>query len=750
MNKYLKYGLWAIGIIVVVFACVFVFIALTFNPNDYKPQIIAAVKDSKQRILKLDGDIKLHFFPSIGVSLGKISLSEFQSKKEFASIESASVSLKLLPLLAKQIVVDDVSVSGVKARLVKYKNGKTNLDDLLGKEVASPQVPAPTQETGVPMQFDIASVRLKQTELSYYDKSVDARYSVKDLNLETGRIANGLPTRIDFAAHIQSSKPKLDITAQIKTTLTFDLEKDLYQVQGLDLQANGKALDITDLTVKAEGDASAHPAAQEFSLNRFAFAASGVKDKDRFDARLDAPELKLTKANFTGSHVALNARLDGAIGKITAKLVLPAIEGNERAFKVNLISLDADVKQSEQAFKLKLTSPLTGSIEAQQFNLSEIKLALNAKGDKLPGKNIDSELKGSVQADLGRQNVEGNLKGGLLQSQIKAKFAVKNFNVPMIRYVVSIDKFDADPYLPEKTAETKTQARKTEPEQPFDLSPLKTLNLDGSLKVGSLKAANVKVAQLRVDVKARDGIVKIEPFSARLYQGSASGKVTVNANTSGFTVKEKLSGIDIAPLLKDAAKLDVVEGKGDVELNITTRGKTVSSLKKALNGKASVNLANGSIKGINLSKLVQGVQRLNKGSTAETLGVDKNEKTEFSQFTASFRIRNGVAHNDDLAVRSTVLRIGGKGDIDIGHDRMNYNAKAIFAKTEQGKTGTLPVNVSGPFDDLKFKVDYAALLRDVAKQKIDEKKEELKEKAKEEAKSKLEDELKKGLRGLFK
>ncbi len=750
MNKYLKYGLWSIGIIVVVFACVFAFIALTFNPNDYKPQIIKAVKDSKQRTLKLDGDIKLHFFPSIGVSLGKISLSEFQSKKEFASVESASVSLKLIPLLAKQIVVDDVSVSGVKARLIKYKNGKTNLDDLLDKEAAPAQAPAPAQETGVPMQFDIASVRLKQAELSYYDKSAGARYSVKDLSLETGRIANGRPIRIDFAAHIQSSKPELDISAQIKTTLTFDLGKDMYQVQGLDLQANGKALDITDLAVKAEGDASVQPTAQAFALNRFALAASGMKGKDRFDARLDAPELNLTKANFTGSHIALNAKLDGAIGKITAKLALPAIEGNERAFKVDLISLDADVKQTEQAFKLKLTSPLTGSIEAQQFNLSGIKLALNAKGDKLPGKNVDSELKGSVQADLGRQNVEGNLKGGLLQSQIKAKFAVKNFNVPMIRYAVSIDKFDADPYLPEKTASAETPSRKTEPEQPFDLSPLKTLNLDGSLKVGSLKAANVKVSQLRVDVKARDGIIKIEPLSARLYQGSASGKVTVNANTSSFTVSEKLTGIDIAPLLKDAAELDVVEGKGNVVLDLTTQGNTVSSLKKALNGKAAVQLADGAIIGINLSKLVQGIQSLSKDTKVETLGVNKDEKTEFSEFKASFKIRKGVAHNDDLAVRSTVLRIGGKGDIDIGRDRMDYNAKVILAKTEQGRTGTLPVYVSGPFDNLKIKVDYAELLRDVAKQKLDEKKEELKEKAKEKAKSKLEEELKKGLKGLFK
>ena len=120
--------------------------------------------------------------------------------------------------------------------------------------------------------------------------------------------------------------------------------------------------------------------------------------------------------------------------------------------------------------------------------------------------------------------------------------------------------------------------------------------------------------------------------------------------------------------------------------------------------------------------------------------MDKSEKTEFSEFKANFKVHNGVAHNDDLSVKSTVLRLSGNGDIDIGHDSVNYNAKAALAKTEQGRTATLPVNVSGPFDALKFKVDYGALLVDVAKQKIDEKK----EKVKEDAKAKLQEEFKKG------
>lgn len=747
MNKAIKYTFWGVGAVIGVAVAGVVYVVVTFDPNDYKGKIIQAVKDGKQRNLRLDGDIKLSFYPGIGASLSKVSLSEFRSDKEFAAIESARVSLALMPLLRKRVVVDEVAVSGLKATLVKRKDGTTNIDDLLGQAEQKPQ--QNKDAGGPPVKFDIASVSVEKTNLTYRDEASGAQYAIKDLNLRTGRIAIGVPSKIELSAGIQANQPKLDFTAQLKTTLTFDPDKQKYQMEGLDLQASGAALDISNLKVKAGGDVSADLTTQEFAAKKFALAASGVKVKDRFEVALDAPSLSLTKDKYSGAKLTLNAKLDADFGNIVASLSLPGVEGNAQSFKVSALSLDLDVKQPEQAFKVKLSSPLSGSIKTQQFNLSNLSVAVTATGDKLPNKSVSSEMKGSVQVDALKQSVQANLAGGLLQSQVKAKVGVQGFTDPAIKFDVDVDQFDADLYLPKKSTEA-AKPQSKEPEQPLDLSALRKLNLDGSLRVGALKVMNVKSKQLRVDVKALNGLVNINPLSAKLYQGSIEGRVAVDAAKSSFAINQKFSGIDIAPLLKDAADLELAEGKGNIALDLTTQGNTVSALKKALNGNLSVNLANGAIRGINLNKLVQGIQNLGKDTKAQTLGVDKSEKTEFSEFKATFKVLNGVAHNDDLAVKSTVLRLSGNGDIDIGHDSLNYNAKATFARTEQGRTGTLPVNVSGPFDALKFKIDYGALLADVAKQKIDEKKEEVKAKVIEDAKTKVQDELKKGLKGLFK
>lgn len=734
MNKIVKYALLGTGAVVGVAAAGATYIAVTFNPNDYKQQIIQTVKDEKQRTLHLDGDIKLSFFPSIGANLGKVSLSEFKSEQTFASVETVRVSLALMPLLSKQVVVNEVLVSGLTATLVRHKDGTTNIDDLLSKQAKD--------DKSQPVKFDIASVAVEKTNLTYRDEGTGAQYALKELNLNTGRIANGVPGKIALSVGVQANQPKLDITTQLATTLTFDLDKQSYQLAGMDLQVSGSALDISNLKLKASGDASANLQTQEFAANKFKLNATGVKAKDAFDATLDAPALNMTRDKFSGEKLAFNAKLDGATGNIVAALAIPDLAGNAQSFKVGALTLDLDVKQAEQAFKVKLASPLSGNFEAKQFNLSNLTLGVNATGDKLPNKSVSSEMKGSVQLDLGKQSVQASLAGGLLQSQVKAKVGVNGFSNPAINFDVDVDQFDADLYLPKKT-----EAKASQPEQPLDLSALRTLNLNGSLRIGQLKVANIKSSGVRLDVKAHNGQVLVSPLSANLYQGSMNGSLSVNAaGTPNIAINQTLSGVNVAALTKDAADFDTLEGRGTVGVNLAMQGNTVSGMKKALNGNLSLNLADGAVKGINVAKKLRDAQSM--FGKSQTQAANQSEKTDFSELKATFKVTNGVAHNDDLSMKSPLLRLGGAGDIDIGNDRMNYLARATLARTLEGQGGkdvvggvTVPVRIAGPFSDLKYTLDFGAMVGEAAKQKVEAKKEEVK--------TKVKDQLQNSLKGLF-
>ncbi|MFA6920912.1 MAG: AsmA family protein [Gallionella sp.] len=733
MNKYLKYSLLGSGAMLGVALAGAAYLAATFNPNDYKVQIVQMVKDSKQRTLHLDGDIKLTFFPSIGANLGRLSLSEYNSDRQFAAVETARVSLALMPLLSKKIVVNEVLVSGLSATLIKHKDGTTNIDDLLGND----QKP---KDASQPVNFDIASVSIEKTNLSYLDEGSGSLYAIKELNLKTGRIANGVPCKVNLSAGVQANEPMLDVKTQFASTLSFDLDRKFYQLKNMDFRVTGSALDIAGLNVKAIGDVSANLAKGEYVASKFEFNVKGIRAKAPFEAVLDAPDLSLSSSSVSGKNLVLSAKFDS--GNVITALSIPELSGNAQSFKVANLALDMSLQMPDQAFKIKLASMLSGNLDARQFNLSNLKLAVNALSDKLPGKEVNSEMKGSVQVDASKQVVQANLAGGLLQSQVVAKVSVNGFSNPAIQFDVDVDRFDADPYLPKKT-----DVKTNQPEQPLDLSALRKLNLDGSLHIGQLKVANIRSSGVRLDVKAHNGQVNVNPLSANLYQGSVKGSLSVNAQAMPeISINQALTGINVAALTKDAANFDTLEGRGNVAMNLTMQGNTVSSMKKAMGGNLSLNLNDGAIKGINIAKKLRDAQGM-LGKT-QTQSANQTEKTDFSELKASFKVADGVAHNDDLSMKSPFLRMSGAGDINIGNDSMNYLAKATLARTLEGQGGrdnvggiTVPVRVSGPFADLKYTLDFGAMVNELAKQKVEAKKEEIK--------SKVQDRLQNSLKGLF-
>src|SRR6266487_6487621 len=153
--KVFKALLLTAGGIVVLIVLVIAIVAATFDPNKYKPEIAAAVQDKTGRTLAIEGNLAMTFFPSVGIAVGKTSLSEPNGRGIFARFDDAKMSLALLPLFSRQVVINRVSLSGLTADLVKRKDGKTNFDDLLnapGEAAAPPPrskpAPKPAPQAG--------------------------------------------------------------------------------------------------------------------------------------------------------------------------------------------------------------------------------------------------------------------------------------------------------------------------------------------------------------------------------------------------------------------------------------------------------------------------------------------------------------------------------------------------------------------------------------------------------------------------
>jgi len=350
-----------------------------------------------------------------------------------------------------------------------------------------------------------------------------------------------------------------------------------------------------------------------------------------------------------------------------------------------------------------------GQISYDKYRLSGLNVNVKADGQKLA---------------LSGLNVKFD------ESQIKGGLGISQFHKPLYTFDLDIDQLNLDKYIiaSDKPVETKANTG----DAPLDLSALKALNANGSIRIGNLRYGKTKASNVRVDLKAADGVATIAPLSANLYQGSMNGSLRVDArSTPSIAFKQDMKGIAIGPLLVDAINNDMLDGKGTLSVDVTAAGNTVGAMKKALNGTSSLQLADGAIKGIDIAGTIRNAKsKINIFKDKNSIGADQTQKTDFSELTASFNIKNGVAHNEDLAMKAPILRLAkgdSRGDVDIANETINYLAKPTIVKSLKGQGGaeldslagvSIPVKVTGTFSAPKYGIDFAALGTAIAKSNL--------------------------------
>lgn len=680
-------------LLVLVVAGVAVLYAL-FDGEKIKGQLIDTVMEQKQRKLDIPGELKLSVWPDVSIKLGRLTLSEVGGKEEFLALDSARVAVAVMPLLSKQVKVQRVEVDGLKMTLIKRKDGTLNIADLTGDSAgqetpAKPEAGAGAGAPSEPLQVDIAGIGITNAQLTWRDDKSGQTTTLSNLDLESGHV----------------------------------------------LADSGK---------------------QTLAVDDLSLAAKGQTGTDSFELKLDVPEISISPDKSTGDTLSLTTNLTGSGRTLAAKLVLSGVEGNMKTLKIGKLALDLDAKAGESALKAHIDSPVQSDLAAQTLVLEKLAGSIEVANPQMPMKQVKLPLSGRLSADLAKQSAALDLGTQFDESKIALKLKVAKFGPLALGFDLDIDRLNVDKYLPPKRAETKAVAGKSAPapaaggkdaaEGKLDFSALKGHDVNGSLRIGALQVSNLKLANLNAKIKLAGGRLDIAPLTLNLYEGSAAGNLWLNAAGNQVGVKQNLTGISINPLMKDLADKDLLEGRGNVALDVTSRGDTVGAMKKALAGTAALSLRDGAVKGINLAKSLRDIKGKLGAKQDETQQADAGEKTDFSELTASLKIAQGVARNDDLAMKSPFLRIAGAGDIDIGNGRMDYLAKASVVGSSAGQGGkeldqlkglTIPVRVTGPFDALSYKLELGGLVEEAAKAKLDEKKEELKSKAEEKLKDKL-------------
>ncbi|QVQ26283.1 AsmA family protein [Achromobacter deleyi] len=583
--KRILIGLVVLVVVAVVGLAIFL---LTFDPNAYKYKLEELVQERYHRTLTIDGEIELSLFPRIGLSVQGVSLSEPNSTDTFASIESTRLAVAVWPLLSNSFVVDHVAISGLKARVVRDKQGQFNFSNLVGGTQPVTEAPSNPAEALVGaaqtaaqaitsgtmpssrnnMQIDIAGLDLKDGEVQLQDAITGMAVAVTRINANTGRVTFNQPFDVRLTARVEGGDPRVDANLTGQALLTLDPSAKRYAAQKLDLRMDGKlpgaeakslavrgnlafngrksSLDVAGLEVVFQGDIT-DPAARatnvdasvaipklaidphksQLQIEKLAVRAKGGVADGPFEFAVDAPALNISPASATGEALTGRVRISG----LDASFGLNGISGNAGELDIKEAKLDSTSKNGERVVKLNFASPLSLNLLQRSGGLSALRGDVNITDPGLPKGSLQIPVIGSLSVDLLKDQATSKINAVLEGGKFDLSADITKLSgSPLVNFALAVDTLDLDKLVPPVAAapaKPPAEGKKDEskPAQPAPAAPADdSINL--SALVGPSVNGTLKVGKLVVRGLKADEVAAAVKLD--------KGKLEISSLTAGL------------------------------------------------------------------------------------------------------------------------------------------------------------------------------------------------------------------------
>ncbi|MGL6004386.1 AsmA family protein [Aeromonas sobria] len=651
------------------------------DPNQFKPQLAEQMRNSTGRELVMTGEIGWRFWPSLGLSLEQVALRNPAgfAEPDLVRFEHGEASVALLPLLSHRLEIGKVTLSGAHLFIQTKADGSSNLSGLIKdaaastatatSEPAQPAAAPAAASESQPWQISLQGVALSQASALVQDDRRGTSLRLARLDLDIGQLITGQWVPVTLAAKGSADKIAFDVKGQTQIKL-----------------------------------------AQEVM-------ASELKDLD-LGGSLSAPALRLDSFSIKGDRLAL-----GEWSNLT--LALKGAKG------------DALVGSLEGTLKGRLDK------ELKLAELSDVLLTAALEGDALPRPQMKLKLAGFARAELDKQLITlSKLVMSADEALLSGDGAVQLGATPAITFDLHGEKLDLDSWLAKPTPTTAAQPKEVKPAASApnaaasgnkaatgnsaalsavepDLSALKGVDLDGRLQLGSLRLKGLDLGAVDLQVLLAKGLLTLKQFNATVAGGqvTANGVLDARQQPASYKVHKQVAGVNIRPLLQTLAHSDLLEGKGDLDVQVQGRGLSALALRNRMQGNVTLKLSDGALHGINLPEMIREARATLTGKGAEQ--VKGARQTDFSALTASFQIADGIARSKDIQLFAPALRVKGEGQTALVPQTLDFLFLTSIVESSKGQGGkdldelqeiTIPVRIGGHWQAPSYQLDVKALL----------------------------------------
>ncbi|MGU5685912.1 AsmA family protein [Aeromonas allosaccharophila] len=653
------------------------------DPNQFKPQLAEQVRKSTGRELVMAREIDWRFWPSLGLSLEQVALRNPTgfAELDLVRFEQGEASVALLPLLSHRLEIGKVTLSGAHLFIQTKVDGSSNLSGLIKDNTASTATSEPAQPAAEPAsvgesqpwQISLQGIALSQASALVQDDRSGTSLRLDRLDLDMGQLVTGQWVPVTLAAKGSADKLVFDVKGQTQIKLAQEV----------------MASELKDLSLSGS---------------------------------LSEPALRLDSFSIKGDRLALGEwsnltlALKGAKGEGQQASLAGSLEGTLKG------RLDKEMKLAE---------------------LSDMVLTAALEGDALPRPQMKLKLAGFARAELDKQLITlSKLVMSADEALLSGDGSVQLGAVPALTFDLKGDTLDLDSWLAKSAPTTTAQAKESKPAtgasnaaasgnkaaagksetlstvEP-DLDALKGVDLDGRVQLGSLRLKGLDLGAVDLQVALAKGLLTLKQFSATVAGGQvkANGVLDARQQPATYKVHKQVAGVNIRPLLQTLVQSDLLEGKGDLDVQVQGRGLSALALRNGMQGKVTLKLSDGALHGINLPEMIREARATLTGKGAEQ--VKEARKTDFSALTASFQIADGIARSNDIQLFAPALRVKGEGQTALVPESLDFLFLTSIVESSKGQGGkdvdelkeiTIPVRIGGHWQAPSYQLDVKALL----------------------------------------
>lgn len=740
------------GLIVLAFGAILIVPQLI--PSDvYRERIQTAASNALGREVAVTGDVKLRVFPRIEARAGATTISnpEAFGDAPFASMGELRAAVKLIPLLFQRVEVDEFVLVEPNIALVALEDGTNNWT------FVSTRAPSQSQTgSGSPLSASLGDVRIVEGTVSYEDRATGQAHALSELNMrarmeamdrpfdiEASGIADQLP--FELSADIRNPQAMLggqpsDLSGVLKTemiTADVDGTMSLGETPQFDFAFTGEVPSVTELASAFE--VVGLPPATVLGAVKATGRATGTPDNIRLAIESARHTSPLINADLTGdvtltetigfvleaaadiprlSDLAqamnIEAPAGSALGRATASASVSGSPGDIR-FENVALNHDSDLLKLTYDGAARLTDALTYNGRLS-LAAPDLKRLASAAGAKLPDGDIYKSF--SLTGDTSGSATDVMLRNAVVEfDQIRgAGQAALDFSgKPRLTGGLTTGPIDITPYASASGApKSQGGGSKGWGSAPIDLTPLKLVDAKITLNADSLKFRRFDFGPSRMQVDLRDGLLNANVDQTTLFGGV--GALQLVADGSGAVpvvgLKANMDGLAVKPLLQAAANFGLMEGTGDLSLDVTGTGANLSAFMSSLQGQGGLAFDEGLLNGVDLNALAASAKTALTSKSVPVSAFGQNATTAFRNLNANFSMQDGVAAIADLKLQSGDIAVSGGGSLDIGDQSLSFTLFPQFANTSSGVNGYgLPVKFAGDWNGVRASLDFDWLIQ---------------------------------------